>query len=68
VGQVRLTQTKQFKRDIKRLQKRGKDLEKIKALVDLLLQGAPLPGAIKSGVYWHIHEPQQAGFEPYRLL
>jgi hypothetical protein len=26
------------------------------------------PGAIKSGVYWHIHEPQQAGFEPYRLL
>jgi mRNA interferase YafQ len=39
---MRLTQAKQIKRDIKRLQKRGKDLAKIKAVIDLLLLGAPL--------------------------
>jgi mRNA interferase YafQ len=40
---MRLTQTSQFKKDIKRLQKRGKDLAKIKAVINLLLAEAPLP-------------------------
>jgi len=40
---MRLTQTNQFKKDIKRIQKRGKDLEKIKAAITLLLAGSPLP-------------------------
>ena len=33
----------QFHRDVKRLQKRGKDLEKLKRLIELLLAGEPLP-------------------------
>lgn len=39
----KLSQTQQFKKDIKRLQKRGKDLRKIKAVIDLLLSETPLP-------------------------
>ncbi len=38
-----LSQTTQFKKDVKRLQKRGKDLGKLKAVVTRLLSGAPLP-------------------------
>jgi mRNA interferase YafQ len=38
-----LAQTKQFKKDIKRMRKRGKDLEKIKAVIDLLVAEEPLP-------------------------
>lgn len=38
-----LSQTQQFKKDIKRLQKRGKDLRKIKAVIEQLLSGSPLP-------------------------
>lgn len=40
---MRLSQTSQFKKDIKRLQKRGKDLAKIKEVIDLLLAQKPLP-------------------------
>lgn len=40
---MRLSQTNQFKKDIKRALKRGKDLAKLKAVVDLLLAGHPLP-------------------------
>jgi mRNA interferase YafQ len=32
----------QFHRDVKRLQKRGKDLEKLKVLIELLLSGQTL--------------------------
>ena len=38
-----LTQTSQFKKDIERIQKRGKDLNKMKAVIDLLLGDLPLP-------------------------
>ena len=34
---MRVTQTKQFGKDIKKQQKRGKDLQKIKDLIALLL-------------------------------
>lgn len=34
---MRLSQTTQFKKDIKRAQKRGKDLGKLKTVIDLLL-------------------------------
>jgi mRNA interferase YafQ len=37
----------QFHRDVKRLQKRGKDLEKLKKLIELLLTGQPLPAQFK---------------------
>jgi mRNA interferase YafQ len=40
---MRLSQTNQFKKDIKRAQKRGKDLAKLKAVIDLLLAEKPLP-------------------------
>jgi len=33
----------QFKRDVKLLQKRGKDVDKLKALLTLLIDEAPLP-------------------------
>lgn len=38
-----LAQTKQFKKDVKRMRRRGKDLGKIKAVIDLLLAEEPLP-------------------------
>ncbi len=38
-----LSQTKQFNRDLKRMRKRGKDLEKLRRLVALLLLENPLP-------------------------
>ena len=37
-----LFQTKQFAKDVKRMAKRGKDLEKLKALVRVLAEGKPL--------------------------
>jgi mRNA interferase YafQ len=43
MGQMRLSQTTQFKKDIKRLQKRGKELTKLKVIIDLLLAGKPIP-------------------------
>lgn len=39
----RVSQTKQFSRDIKRMKKRGKDLTKIQAVVRKLAQGKLLP-------------------------
>jgi len=33
----------QFKRDVKRVQKRGKDMNKLRCLLGLLLKQAPLP-------------------------
>jgi mRNA interferase YafQ len=35
--------TGQFKRDVKRLEKRGKEMEKLRAVIRLLLAGDPLP-------------------------
>jgi mRNA interferase YafQ len=40
---MNVAQTKQFKKDVKLMQKRGKDLGKIKAVIDLLLAREPLP-------------------------
>jgi mRNA interferase YafQ len=33
----------QFKRDVKQAQKRGKDMDKLKSLLSLLIEGKPLP-------------------------
>jgi mRNA interferase YafQ len=41
------TSSGQFQRDVKRLQKRGKDMGKLKALVNMLLAGEPLPPKYK---------------------
>jgi mRNA interferase YafQ len=41
------TYSGQFHRDVKRLKKRGKDLEKLKTLIELLLASQPLPPQYK---------------------
>lgn len=41
------TYSAQFERDVKQLQKRGKDLEKLKILIKLLLAEMPLPPQYK---------------------
>lgn len=40
---MRISQTSQFKKDIKKQIKRGKDLEKIKFVIEILLSGKDLP-------------------------
>ncbi len=35
--------TGQFRRDVKRMQKRGKDMDRLRHIVSLLLAGHPLP-------------------------
>ena len=37
------SRTTQFKKDVKRAEKRGKNMLKLKAVLDLLIQGNPLP-------------------------
>jgi mRNA-degrading endonuclease YafQ of YafQ-DinJ toxin-antitoxin module len=39
----KVSQTRQFSRDVNRMQKRGKGLEKLQQIVKLLAEGAPLP-------------------------
>jgi len=38
-----VSQTRQFSRDVKRMRKRSKDLEKLQEIVKLLAEGTPLP-------------------------
>ncbi len=38
-----ITQTTQFKKDIKGQKKRGKDLQKLKEVIDMLHRSEPLP-------------------------
>jgi mRNA interferase YafQ len=37
------SRTTQFKKDVKRAEKRGKDLTKLRSALDLLIDGNPLP-------------------------
>jgi mRNA interferase YafQ len=39
----KVSQTRQFSRDVKRMRKRGKNLEKLQGIVKLLAEGTPLP-------------------------
>jgi mRNA interferase YafQ len=38
----KVSQTRQFSRDVKRMRKRGKDLEKLQEIVKLFAEGTPL--------------------------
>lgn len=40
---LRLAPSTRFRRDVKRVQKRGKDIDKLKTLVELLVAEEPLP-------------------------
>jgi len=41
------SRTSQFRKDVKRAEKRGKDLAKLKAVLDLLIEGQPLPPQVR---------------------
>ena len=42
-----VSRTTQFKKDVKRAEKRGKDLAKLKAALNWLMEGDPLPPEYK---------------------
>ena len=42
---IKIIQPTSFKKDVKRQKKRGKDLEKLKFVIDLLVAGSPLPAS-----------------------
>ncbi len=44
---MRLLTTRRFERDLKRLRKRGKDIAKLERAVRMLLEGKPLPSAMR---------------------
>lgn len=44
---MRLSQTAQFKKDIKRQIKKGKDPKKVSRILQILLDGKPLPSRYK---------------------
>jgi mRNA interferase YafQ len=41
------SRTSQFKKDVKRADKRGKDMAQLKAVLELLIDGEPLPPEYK---------------------
>jgi len=45
---LRLAPSARFRRDVKRAQKRGKDMGKLKALINLLAAEQPLPAAYQA--------------------
>lgn len=49
----------QFKRDVKQAKKRGKDMEKLKTLVTLLIAAKPLPTT-------YIDHPLKGGWRGFR--
>ena len=41
------SRTSQFKKDVKRADKRGKDMTRLRAVLEMLIDGEPLPLAFK---------------------
>lgn len=41
------SRSSQFKKDVKRMERRGKNLAKLKRVLDLLIDGTPLPPAFR---------------------
>jgi mRNA interferase YafQ len=61
--------TRQFERDIKRIKKRGKDLEKIKILIEKLIAGPPLePNYRDHGLIGSYQGRREFHIEPDWLL
>jgi mRNA interferase YafQ len=44
---MKISQPAQFKRDVKQLAKRGKDLGKLKSVIELLVEGSLLPPKLR---------------------
>ena len=55
----KVSQTRQFSRDLKRLRKRGKNLDKLQDVVKLLAEGAPLPENYRD-------HPLMGSWQPFR--
>jgi mRNA interferase YafQ len=55
-------QSTQFKKDVKKARKRGKDLDKLKALLSFLIYQAPLPEAYQD----HPGSPVRGNWKGYR--
>jgi mRNA interferase YafQ len=55
----KVSQTRQFSRDVKRMRKRGKDLHKLQEIVKLLAEGTPLPA-------YHKDHPLIGPWQPSR--
>jgi len=49
----------QFKRDVKQSQKRGKNMNKLKTLLALLIEGEPLPAS-------YLDHPLKGGWKGFR--
>ena len=49
----------QFKRDLKQAQKRGKDMDRLKVLLRLLIEGKPLPAT-------YLDHPLKGGWLEFR--
>jgi mRNA interferase YafQ len=61
--------TRQFERDIRRMQKRGKDLQKMKTLIERLLSGTPLnPRRHDHGLIGPFKGRRECHIEPDWLL
>jgi mRNA interferase YafQ len=66
---LRLAPSTRFRRDVKRIQKRGKNLGKLKALVGLLVEEQPLPASYKAHLLKGSWKPHwDAHIEPDWLL
>lgn len=52
-------QSTQFKKDVKKARKRGKDFDKLKVLISLLIHQTPLPEA-------HQNHPLRGNWKGYR--
>ena len=57
---MKVSQTRQFSRDIKRMRKRGEDLHKLQEVVELLAEGPPLPAN-------HRDQPLIGPWQPSRV-
>ena len=59
----------QFRRDVKRVQKRGRDMDKLKTLLALLIEGKPLPASyLDHPLKGEWHSFRDAHIEPDWLL
>jgi mRNA interferase YafQ len=45
-----IRRTGQFKRDVKRMQRQGKEVDKLKTVLETLVQGEPLPASYRDHV------------------
>jgi mRNA-degrading endonuclease YafQ of YafQ-DinJ toxin-antitoxin module len=51
-----LKTTKQFERDLRQAKRRRKDLDKLWAIVELLMRGAALPACCRTGTHADLFE------------